>query len=199
MSNVTRLLERFDQGDTRAAEELLPLVYEELRRLAAARLARERPGQTLDATALVHEAYLRLTGGSEPARWNGRGHFFGAAAAAMRRILVENARRKGAERHGGNRRRFELAAVDVATAAEPDLVLAIDNALERLALAHPEAARLVELRFYTGLTLDEAAEALGISPATVRRRWAFARAWLQRALESESAAPVDSNPDSEIT
>jgi RNA polymerase sigma factor (TIGR02999 family) len=177
MSEVTRVLSGIEQGDPHAAEQLLPLVYDELRRLAARKLAQEKPGHTLQATALVHEAYLRLVGGEKPPSFQDRAHFFAAAAGAMRRILVDNARRKLTRKRGGGRRRQALEAV---AAPEPDAeVLALDEALDRLAAADPQKARLVELRYFAGLTGDQAAEVLGISPTTADRHWAFARAWLQ--------------------
>ena len=180
MSEVTRLLDAATAGDPRAAEELLPLVYEELRKLAAARLAEEKPGQTLQATALVHEAYLRLVGNDQP--WNGRGHFFAAAAEAMRRILVENARKKGRIRHGGRRERVDLDAACPVSAAPGDDVLAVDEALTRFAELDPIRAELVKLRFFAGLSMPEAAVALGISLATAERYWSFARTWLYAEL-----------------
>jgi RNA polymerase sigma factor (TIGR02999 family) len=181
MSEVTQILSAIQQGDPHAAEQLLPLVYAELRKLAAQRLARETPGQTLQATALVHEVYLRLVDAEQARHWNGRGHFFAAAAEAMRRILIDDARRKRRPKHGGDRRRVELA--DVLPAAPPhhDL-LALDEALTRLAEQEPAKAELVKLRFYAGLSLAEAAACLGISPATAKRHWAVARAWLFDAL-----------------
>jgi RNA polymerase sigma factor (TIGR02999 family) len=183
MNDVTRLLSAIEQGDPKAAGELLPVVYDELRRLAAQRLAQEKPGQTLQATALVHEAYLRLVG-TEPERgWNGRGHFFAAAAEAMRRILVERARRKGRVRHGGGLRRVDLLDADAAAPTEDEQVLLLDEALTRLAAARPQAAELVTLRFFAGLTLNEIAPLLALSPRSARRLWAFAQAWLRRDME----------------
>jgi RNA polymerase sigma factor (TIGR02999 family) len=179
MTEVTQLLERIQRGDRDAAAQLMPLVYTELRRLAARELARERPGQTLDATALVHDAYLRLVGDQQFA---GRGHFFAAAAEAMRRILVEIARRKARRRHGGDWRRQELPSDLVRGEKPDDDVLAVDSALAKLAQRGPLKARLVELRFFAGLTGDQAALALGISPSTADRHWVFARAWLRREL-----------------
>ncbi len=182
MSEVTRILSAVEQGDPHAAGQLLPLVYDELRRLAASKLAQERPGQTLDATALVHEAYLRLVGAGEGPHWDNRRHFFAAAAEAMRRILVENARRKQAPKHGGGRQRQGLDA-DALLAPEPDLdLLALDAALQRLAEHDPLKARLVELRYFAGLTGDEAAAALGLSASSADRQWVYARAWLRREL-----------------
>jgi RNA polymerase sigma factor (TIGR02999 family) len=183
MSDVTRLLDAALAGDPTAAAELLPLVYDELRKLAAARMAEERPGQTLQATALVHEAYLRLVGGGQPDGWDGRGHFFAAAAEAMRRILVEAARRKSRVRHGGPLRRVDLLDAEVAAPTDDEQILLLDEALTRLATARPQAAELVRLRFFAGLAADEAAPLLGLSPRTARRLWAFARAWLRRDME----------------
>jgi RNA polymerase sigma factor (TIGR02999 family) len=186
MSNVTCILSAIEQGDVHAAEQLLPLVYDELRKLAAGKLAQEKPGQTLEATALVHEAYLRLVDVEKAQKWNSRGHFFAAAAEAMRRILVENARRKGRLKRGGNWRRRDLQAdLPGVERPEPDIV-AIDEALSQLAREHPEKARLVELRYFAGLTGAEAASALGISTATADRYWKYARAWLARALGQRS-------------
>jgi RNA polymerase sigma factor (TIGR02999 family) len=194
MSDVTRILSAIEAGDPRAAEQLLPLVYDELRKLAAQRLAQEKPGQTLQATALVHEAYLRLVSnepdGQARVNWNSRGHFFAAAAEAMRRILVEQARRKGRIRHGGGLRRAELQNEEVAAPADDEQILLLDDALTRLAAARPQAAELVKLRFFARLTLEEIAPILDLSPRTARRLWAFARAWLRRDMErsGESAS-----------
>jgi RNA polymerase sigma factor (TIGR02999 family) len=185
MNEVTRILEAIDQGDPTAADRLLPLVYDELRALAAARLAREKPGQTFQATALVHEAYLRLVGGDDARPWNSRGHFFGAAAEAMRRILVENARRKRRIKHGGARRRVDLDEAILAIDGPAEELLAVDEALGRLAVEEPQAAELVKLHYFAGLTLDEAAEVLGISTRKGYRVWAYARAWLFRCLGGE--------------
>lgn len=183
MSDVTRLIETAAAGDRQAAADLLPLVYDELRKLAAARLADERPGQTLQATALVHEAYLRLVGGSRPPEWNGRGHFFAAAAEAMRRVLINRARDRHRLKRGGGGRRVDLDALaDPATATDPDLI-ELDDALTRLAAVNAQAAELVKLRFFAGLTLREAAAALGLPPRSADRLWAFARAWLLDALD----------------
>jgi RNA polymerase sigma factor (TIGR02999 family) len=182
MNDVTRILWAIDQGDPRAAEQLLPLVYDELRKLAARRLAQEKPGQTLQATALVHEAYLRLVGPDPDRTWDGRGHFFAAAAEAMRRILVENARRKQTRKHGGDQRRADLN-LDALIAPEPEMdLLALDAALDRLAARDPQKARLVELRYFAGLTGDQAAAVLGISPSGADRQWTYTRAWLRREL-----------------
>jgi RNA polymerase sigma factor (TIGR02999 family) len=180
MSEVTRLVDAAAAGDSKAAAELLPLVYDELRKLAAARLAREAPGQTLDATALVHEAYLRLVGGDG---FDGRGHFFAAAAEAMRRILIDQARRKQADKHGGGWRRLDVLDAELAVDSSGDDLLAVNEALSRLAGLDPQAARLVELRFFAGLTLEQAAAALGVPARTAYRQWAYARAWLRRELD----------------
>jgi RNA polymerase sigma factor (TIGR02999 family) len=178
MSDVTRLLDAAAAGDRRAAADLLPLVYDELRQLAAARMASESPGHTLDATALVHEAYLRLVGDQQ---FDGRGHFFAAAAQAMRRILVDAARRKQADKHGGGRVRVALDGV--ADAAEPDdRLVALDDALTRLAVEDPEVAAVVNLRYFAGLTVEQAAAAMGVSVRTANRHWAYAKAWLFREL-----------------
>jgi RNA polymerase sigma factor (TIGR02999 family) len=180
-SEVTRLLTCIEQGEPRAAEELLPLIYDELRRLAAHQLAHEKPGQTLQATALVHEAWLRLTGseqGAEEPKWEGRKHFFSAAAEAMRRILVDNARRKKRLKHGGGLERVDLATVELAEPMPADDLLALDEALTQLAALEPSAAELVKLRFFAGLTHAQAAEYLGLSRSTADRTWLFARAWL---------------------
>ena len=183
MNEVTRILSAIEQGDPRDAERLLPLVYDELRQLAAQKLGHETPGQTLDPTALVHEAYLRLVGEGDDPHWDNRGHFFAAAAEAMRRILVENARRKGSRKRGGDRARADC---DVSQLAAPEVredLLALDEALNQLAAAEPEAARLVQLRYFAGLTLAEAAQVLGVSARTADRLWSYARAWLLKALE----------------
>jgi RNA polymerase sigma factor (TIGR02999 family) len=189
MAEVTQILTAIQAGDPKAAAELLPLVYDELRKLAAARLADEKPGQTLQATALVHEAYVRLVGGEQPQDWNGRGHFFAAAAEAMRRILVEAARRKGRERHGGGRARIDLDAVEPAADEADDRLLAIDEALTLLAAEDPAAAKVVTLRFFAGLTAQQAADALDISLRTANSHWAFARAWLFRRLGEPGGLP----------
>jgi RNA polymerase sigma factor (TIGR02999 family) len=184
MSEVTQILTAIEAGDPRAASELLPLVYDEMRRLAAAQLARERPGQTLNATALVHEAYLRLVGDQQ---FDNSRHFFAAAAEAMRRILVESARRKGRLRHGGGRRRVELQA-ELADREKPiDDVIAVDEALDALGREDPATADLVKLHYFAGLTLEEAAELLGISARTAYRNWSYARAWLFRHLGGDEA------------
>ncbi len=189
MSEVTRILSAIEHGDPCAAEQLLPLVYEELRKLADLRLAQEKPGQTLQATALVHEAYLRLVDVGQAQQWNSRGHFFGAAAEAMRRILVERARRKGRIRHGGGRQRADLLDAEVAAPTDDEQVVLLDEALTRLAAARPQAAELVKLRFFAGLTLEEIAPLLALSPRTTRRLWAFARAWLRRDIERANEPP----------
>jgi RNA polymerase sigma factor (TIGR02999 family) len=192
MSDVTRILSAIEQGDPQAAEQLLPLVYDELRKLAAQKLAQEKPSQTLQATALVHEAYLRLVG-ADPARpWDNRGHFFAAAATAMRRILIERARRKQRIIHGGGRRRQELHPDLAAAPAPDDDLLALDAALARLAERDPVKARLVELRYFAGLTGDQAAQVLGISPKTADRYWVYARAWIRRDMEG--SAPERKKP-----
>ena len=183
---VTSILEAVGAGDEHAAEQLLPLVYEELRRLAAARMAQESPGQTLQATALVHEAWLRLVG-PDPIQWNGRGHFFGAAAEAMRRILLERARKKARVRHGGQLQRVELDQVTVATQDSDDVILAVHEALEKLAAESPQKAEIVKLRYFGGLEHAEIAEVLGVSEPTVRRYWTFARSWLYAELKSQLA------------
>jgi RNA polymerase sigma factor (TIGR02999 family) len=188
MSDVTQILNAIEHGDPAAAEQLLLLVYDELRKLAAARLAHEKPGQTLEATALVHEAYLRLVDVEQAQPWNSRGHFFAAAAEAMRRILVERARHKGRLRHGGGHRRVELLDADVAAPTGDEEVLDLDDALTRLAAARPQAAELVKLRIFAGLTLEQVAPLLELSPRSCRRLWAFARAWLRRDMERADEA-----------
>ena len=182
MSDVTHILSAIESGDPSAAEQLLPLVYDELRRLAAQKLAQEKPGQTLDATALVHEAYLRLVGPADAHRWRDRGHFFAAAAEAMRRILVEHARRKRAEKRGGGGRRFELSEADRVVIPEPDMLLTVDEVLGKLAGEDPGSAAVARLRLFAGLSVEEAAAALGVSRATAFRDWAYARAVLTAAL-----------------
>jgi RNA polymerase sigma factor (TIGR02999 family) len=184
MSDVTRLLDAAAAGDTQAASELLPLVYDELRKLAAVRLAREAPGQTLDATALVHEAYIRLVGARSVSEgFDSRGHFFAAAAEAMRRILIDQARRKQAEKHGGGWHRLDVMDAELAVDSGGDDLLAVNEALTRLAAHDAHAARLVELRFFGGLTLEQSAAAVGIPARTAYRHWAYARAWLRRDLD----------------
>jgi RNA polymerase sigma factor (TIGR02999 family) len=182
MSEVTHILAAIEQGDPQASEQLLPLVYDELRKLAAVRMAAESPDQTLQPTALVHEAYLRLIGPADMARWENRGHFFAAAAEAMRRILVENARRKKAEKHGGGLNRHDAAEVPIAAPEPIEDLVALDEALDRLAAVDPQKAELVKLRYFAGLTIEEAAQALDISPATAKRYWTYSRAWLFQAI-----------------
>jgi RNA polymerase sigma factor (TIGR02999 family) len=182
MTEVTCILSAIEQGDPSAAEQLLPLVYDELRKLAAQKLAREKPGQTLQATALVHEAYLRLVDVDKVQRWNSRGHFFAAAAEAMRRILVERARGKGREKHGGTWRRVDFEDLDVATSVSPAQLLALDDAIAQLESLDHLAGQLVKLRYFAALALDQAAVALGISTTTAYRHWAYARAWLATEL-----------------
>jgi RNA polymerase sigma factor (TIGR02999 family) len=191
-SEVTRILNAAAKGDARAAGQLLPLVYEELRKLAAQRLAQEKPGQTLQATALVHEGYLRLVGGAAPQPFAGRGHFFAAAAEAMRRILVDNARHKQSLKGGGGRQRVSLEGVEPAADVPSADVLALDEALEKLAREHPRKAELVKLRYFAGLTNDEAAEALGVSASTVDNDWAYARSWLRVELGGRSGGDTAS-------
>jgi RNA polymerase sigma factor (TIGR02999 family) len=183
MSNVTRLLDAAAAGDRRAAADLLPLVYDELRKLAAARMAAESPGHTLQPTALVHEAYLRLVGSADEKLWDHRGHFFAAAAEAMRRILIENARRKDSPKHGGGRGRADYAADDLAAPERPDELLAVDEALAGLAATDPQAAELVKLRYFVGLPMADVAKVLNISIRSAERLWTFARAWLRRSIE----------------
>lgn len=182
MSDVTRILEAAQQGDPTAAEQLLPLVYDELRRLAAARMANEAAGHTLQPTALVHEAWLRLTG-NQNQKWDGRAHFFGAAAEAMRRILIDRARRKRAIRNGGDQQRVDVQEVDLASTTDDDQLLAVSEALDRLATQHKVEAELVKLRYFVGMTNDEAADVLGISPRTAKYYWTYARAWLFREIQ----------------
>jgi RNA polymerase sigma factor (TIGR02999 family) len=181
MTEASRILKAAEQGDPQAASQLLPLVYDELRQLAAQRLALETPGQSLDATALVHEAYLRLVGSNVEQPWDGRGHFFAAAAEAMRRILIENARRKRRLRHGGEKNRLPLDAVHLADEAD-DQLLAVDEALGRLAQEEEQVAEVVKLRYFAGLTIEETAAVLGISARTANRHWSYARAWLHQEL-----------------
>lgn len=185
MSEFTRILSAVEQGDPHAAEQLLPLVYDELRKLAAARMAAESSDHTLQPTALVHEAYLRLVGSADT-QWNGRGHFFAAAAEAMRRILVEAARRKKRERHGGDLKRLALADLDVPAETPDEDVLALSEAIDRLAIANPRAAELVKLRYFAGLTGREAASVLNISPRKADQVWAYARTWLLDCLNGDS-------------
>jgi len=184
MSDVTQILSRIEQGDSAAAAELLPLVYDELRKLAAHKMVQEQPGQTLQATALVHEAYLRLVDTPQAQRWDSRGHFFSAAAEAMRRILVEAARQRRRTKHGGEFRRVPLEALELSVAEPPDELLEIDDALTKLANIHPERAELIRLRFFAGLTTADAAQILEISTTTAERHWIYARAWLFREIST---------------
>jgi RNA polymerase sigma factor (TIGR02999 family) len=184
MSDVTQLLDAIHQGNA-AAEDLLPLVYDELRKLAAHKMASERPGQTLQPTALVHEAYLRLIGSNQAEQWDGQGHFFAAAAQAMRRILIESARRKKRLKHGGDLERLDLDAIELPQPMAADELLALDEALDRLASIDSRAAEMVKLCFFVGLTQERAAKELGVSLATGERLWSFARAWLFRELEQQ--------------
>ncbi len=187
MQEVTEVLDAVARGEPEAAGRLLPLLYDELRRLAAQKLAHEKPGQTLQATALVHEAYLRLVGGDPAQPWNGLGHFFAAAAEAMRRILVENARRKQRLKHGGDRTRRDFDRERLAAPEASEDLLALDEALARLAAVDPQAAELVRLRYFGGLTLKKAAEVLGVSPRTADSWWAYARSWLLAELRGDGA------------
>jgi len=184
VSDVTRILEAAQNGDPTAAEQLLPLVYEELRRLAAHKMANEAAGQTLQPTALVHEAWLRLVGNQEQ-QWNGRAHFFGAAAEAMRRILIENARRKAAQRHGGGKARLDVHEIEIAAPAKDEELLALSDALEKFAIRDKKKAELVKLRYFVGFTTEEAAQVLGISVPTADRWWNFSRAWLYEEIERQ--------------
>lgn len=186
MSDLTRILQAMESGEAQAAEKLLPLVYEELRKLAAAKMAHESPNQTLQPTALVHEAWLRLTG-DENVKWEGRGHFFGAAAEAMRRILIDNARRKRALRHGGDQQRVDIEEVEIATLAKDDELLAMNEALEKFATVDREKAELVKLRYFVGLTIEEAAAVLNISTPTAKRWWTYSRAWLYQKIQGANA------------
>ena len=183
MTDVTQILNAIEQRDPQAGEQLLPLVYDELRKLAAQKMAQEAPGQTLQATALVHEAYIRLVDVEKAQHWNSRGHFFAAAAEAMRRILVDNARRKQTQKHGGGRIRRELAEADLLADHEPTEFLVLNDAIDALAAEDPTAGNLAKLRFFAGLSIDEAAEMLGLAHTTAYRQWTYARAWLQAKLE----------------
>lgn len=188
--DVTRILSAIEAGDRKAAGQLLPLVYDELRRLASRKMTQEKAGQTLQPTALVHEAFLRLVGQEDHRQWDGRGHFFAAAAEAMRRILIESARRRGREKRGGNLVRCELNPDDaVIDPDDADTLLSLDEALTKLADHDAELAKLVELRYFTGLKIDETAEILGVSPRTTKRNWAYARAWLRREMDAEGDLP----------
>jgi RNA polymerase sigma factor (TIGR02999 family) len=191
MTGITQVLASIERGEPHAADELLPLVYDELRKLAAARMAAESPDHTLQATALVHEAYVRLVGADAEQYWNSRGHFFAAAAEAMRRILVENARRKARVRAGGGRRREELRDVPVMGGPDPETLLVVDTALTELAASEPDVARVVKLHFFAGMTLDETADVLQVSRATVYRHWAYARATLRLALKDADPQALD--------
>lgn len=186
-ADVTRLLNAIEQGDPAAANELLPLVYDELRRLAAVKLSREQPGQTLQATALVHDAWIRLTG-DEPQQWDGRRHFFFAAAEAMRRILVDKARRRQRVRHGAGLQRVDIDEVEIADSAQENQLLDVDEALAKLEREHPSKAAIVKLRYFVGMTAPETAEALGLSVATVERHWSFAKAWLFKEFQQARLA-----------
>jgi RNA polymerase sigma factor (TIGR02999 family) len=188
MSDVTRILHKIDEGDPEATEKLLPVVYDELRRLASQRLANESPGQTLQATALVHEAYLRLVDTERQQKWDSRGHFFAAAAEAMRRILVENARRKGRIKHGGQQQRVELQDDQPMAETPSEDLLALDEALANFEREQPDKAQLIKLRYFAGLTEEQAAEAMGISRATASRYWTFGRAWLYKEIGSEAGS-----------
>jgi RNA polymerase sigma factor (TIGR02999 family) len=190
MNEITAILSAAARGDSGTSEQLLPLVYDELKRLAAHRLAQEKPGQTLQATALVHEAYLTLVDADQAKEWNNRGHFFAAAAEAMRRILVDHARHKGSQRRGGGRQRCELLDVEQPAHGIDDELLDLDEALTKLETVDPQAAQLVQLRVFAGMTVEEAARQLGISPSTAKRAWAYARAWLGREIST------DTGPDS---
>ena len=191
MSDVTQILLQIEQGDPSAAEHLLPIVYDELRKLAAAKLAQEQPGQTLQATALVHEAYVRLVDQSSPQQWDGRGHFFAAAAESMRRILVERARRRKAEKHGGGMARVELSDRDLLARSDPEQILALHDALDVLARDESEAAELVKLRIFADFSVDDAGKLLGMSRATAYRHWTYARAWLKTQLAHDSDSGED--------
>jgi RNA polymerase sigma factor (TIGR02999 family) len=191
MTDVTRVLSAIEKGDPHAAEQPLPLVYEELRQLAAQKLAQEKPGQTLEATALVHEAYLRLVDVEKAQHWDSRRHFFAAAAEAMRRILVENARRKKRLKRGGGRQRCELQEDDWVAPPPDDRLLALDEALGQLATAHPDLAELVKLRYFAQMTVEQTAQLLGLSPRTVKRNWVYASAWLRRAMGREGGSQAD--------
>ena len=186
MSEVTRILDAIEQGDSRVAEELLPLVYGELRKLAASRMARESPGHTLQPTALVHEAWMRLVGSENP-RFDGRAHFFAAAAEAMRRILIDRARRKRAERHGGGQQRVEMEEVEFSTQKDDDQLLAVNEALDKLAIQNKVEAELVKLRYFVGMTTAQAAEVLGITEASAKHYWIHARTWLYQEITADRA------------
>jgi RNA polymerase sigma factor (TIGR02999 family) len=191
MKEVTQILSAVEQGDPRAAEQLLPLVYNELRKLAASKLAAEKPGQTLQATALVHEAYLRLVDVEKAQHWESRGHFFAAAAEAMRRVLIDSARRRTSQRRGGKAERHSLVGLEAAAPASDDELLAVNEALERLQKIAPAKAELVKLRYFGGLTIPESAQALGIAVTTANRYWAYARAWLHEDLATGGTSAAD--------
>ncbi|MGO9467967.1 MAG: ECF-type sigma factor [Isosphaeraceae bacterium] len=191
MSDVTRILSAIEQGDPQAAEQLLPFVYDELRKLAALKLMQEKPGQTLQATALVHEAYLRLVDAAKIQRWDSRGHFFAAAAEAMRRILLNRARDKKRAKRGGERHRVDLDQIEIALDTNDEELIALDDALTQLAGEDPDAARLVNLRFFAGLTLKDAAVSLGLSQRTAERQWSYARAWLYSRLSQDAGSNAD--------
>lgn len=197
MNELTRILSAIERGDPQAAEQLLPLVYDELRRLAAQRLSREKPGQTLQATALVHDAYLRLVGPEGAQHWEGRGHFFAAAAEAMRRILVDNARRKRRPKHGGDRDRVPLDSIALPVEDRFHDLLSLNEALDALARVEPVKAELVKLRYFAGLSVEEAAACLGIAPITAKRYWAVARAWLYAALSDDEVTGPGKNNSGE--
>ncbi len=194
MTDVTQILSQIESGDPSAAEQLLPLVYHELRKLAAARLAHEKPGQTLQATGLVHEAYLRLVDVEKAQHWDSRGHFFAAAAEAIRRILVENARRKGRLKHGAEFARQDVDEIEIAAPGKPADILAIDEALRRLETTNEAAARLVKLRYFAGLTVKQAAAALGVSPRKADQIWAYARVWLLAEIGDDGTGETPSGP-----
>ena len=185
MSDITRILHSVDSGDSKASAELLPLVYEELRKLAIAKMAHESPNQTLQPTALVHEAWLRLIG-NEDVKWQGRAHFFGAAAEAMRRILIDKARRKQAIRHGGGQERLDVDEIEIAAPAKEQELIAMDEALEHFAVVDKQKAELVKLRYFIGLTIEESARILDISPPTAKRWWAYSRAWLYNEIQDKA-------------
>ncbi len=191
MSEVTQVLSAIEHGDPQAAEQLLPLVYDELRKLAAAKMAQEKPDQTLQATALVHEAYIRLVGAQNVQSWDSRGHFFAAAAEAMRRILINRARDKKRVKRGGERRRVDLDGIEIALDTSDEQLIALDEALSQLAVEDPAAARLVNLRFFAGLTLKDAAVSLGLAPRTAERQWTYARAWLYARLRQDDGRIAD--------
>lgn len=188
MTDVTQILSHIEDGDSSAAEQLLPLVYDELRKLAASRLAHEKPGQTLQATALVHDVYIRLVNVETAQHWDSRGHFFAAAAEAMRRILVEKARRKGRQKHGGDHKRHDLDDVEIVAPATPEEILAVNEALDRFESINQPAAQLVKLRYFAGMTIPEAAESLGISHRKADKLWAYARAWLLAEMDPDALA-----------